>query len=501
MQLEIHILQSFPPANLNRDENGMPKSTVFGGYPRARISSQCQKRRTREYYHEYCKELGVDLKHFANRSRNWIKQLKEKLTQRGVSEAQAELMASLTISVLSEKPDKKGKLKYKPEDVIKKLVGVWQKALKSPRKKNELEQAITEQTLPQSFVDGLLKVVPKELMPKSEDGFLEWRTKLQSEFAEMPERVDDQVSLWSVLSIQALQKSQEDLANEDEADDEKVDTSNTMFFVGDVEIENLAGFLLNNLQVVQQDISASVPSFSKAVVDKIIDTIKHKDEKGNVIFPKPGDIALFGRMMANLPNAKVDASVQVAHAISVNKLQQEFDFFTAVEDLAEPDSLGSGHMGETGYNSSTYYRFTTLDTEQLKQNLGNEDNAATIAHAFAEAFVRAIPTGHQNGFAAHSLPAAVMAVVRKGQPVSLVDAFENPVAPKAGKSLLENAVSKLDEHWAELSKMYGEKTVVFKGIVARAQLAQQLEYLAAVEKPSVEELLKDAIDAAFPGGN
>ena len=52
MQLEIHILQSFPPANLNRDENGMPKSTVFGDRPRARISSQCQKRATRLFYQE-----------------------------------------------------------------------------------------------------------------------------------------------------------------------------------------------------------------------------------------------------------------------------------------------------------------------------------------------------------------------------------------------------------------------------------------------------------------
>jgi len=52
MQLELHLIQSFPPANLNRDENGMPKSTVFGGRPRARISSQCQKRAVRKFYQE-----------------------------------------------------------------------------------------------------------------------------------------------------------------------------------------------------------------------------------------------------------------------------------------------------------------------------------------------------------------------------------------------------------------------------------------------------------------
>jgi CRISPR system Cascade subunit CasC len=92
-------------------------------------------------------------------------------------------------------------------------------------------------------------------------------------------------------------------------------------------------------------------------------------------------------------------------------------------------------------------------------------------------------------------------VVRDGQPVSLVDAFEGPASPKNGKSLLENAVIKLDAHWADLSKMYGEKSVVFKGIVTRAQLAEQLKHLAKDEKPSVDELLKDAIAAAFLGAN
>jgi len=45
--LELHILQSFPVTCLNRDDAGMPKTAVFGGVTRARISSQCQKRAIR----------------------------------------------------------------------------------------------------------------------------------------------------------------------------------------------------------------------------------------------------------------------------------------------------------------------------------------------------------------------------------------------------------------------------------------------------------------------
>ncbi len=45
--LELHLLQSFPVNCLNRDQFGSPKSALFGGAPRARISSQCWKRAIR----------------------------------------------------------------------------------------------------------------------------------------------------------------------------------------------------------------------------------------------------------------------------------------------------------------------------------------------------------------------------------------------------------------------------------------------------------------------
>ncbi len=379
MQLEIHVLQSFPPANLNRDENGMPKSTVFGGYPRARISSQCQKRAVRLFYQEYSDLAAAQ---FAQRSRSWMPELKALLVEAAIPEAQAETVTKLALEVLGAK-----------------------------------------------------------------------------------------------------------------FEDDKVE-SKTILFLGRTEIAAIADILIKNWAKIEPELKgkepklpAKDPNMAKVIEKVLVDS------------GKPGDVALFGRMMASLPTVNVDASVQMAHAISVNKLQQEFDFFTAVDDLGASDDSGADHMGETGYNSSTYYRFTTLDTVQLQKNLGSGVPATTIAQAFAEAFVKAIPTGHQNGFAAHSLPAAVLVVVRQGQPISLVDAFENPVAPKSGKSLLENALTKLDSHWADLSKMYGEKSVVFKGIVTREQLAQQLANLKDCEKPTVDELIKDAIAAAFPGGN
>ncbi len=37
---EFHLIQSFVPSNLNRDDTGAPKDAMFGGYRRARVSSQ-----------------------------------------------------------------------------------------------------------------------------------------------------------------------------------------------------------------------------------------------------------------------------------------------------------------------------------------------------------------------------------------------------------------------------------------------------------------------------
>jgi len=47
MLIELHLLQSFPVSNLNRDDIGQPKTVWFGGYNRGRISSQCLKRAAR----------------------------------------------------------------------------------------------------------------------------------------------------------------------------------------------------------------------------------------------------------------------------------------------------------------------------------------------------------------------------------------------------------------------------------------------------------------------
>lgn len=45
--IQLHMLTSYPPANLNRDDLGRPKTALYGGTQRLRVSSQCLKRAAR----------------------------------------------------------------------------------------------------------------------------------------------------------------------------------------------------------------------------------------------------------------------------------------------------------------------------------------------------------------------------------------------------------------------------------------------------------------------
>ena len=45
--IDVHVLQTVPPSNLNRDDTGSPKTATYGGVRRARVSSLAWKRAAR----------------------------------------------------------------------------------------------------------------------------------------------------------------------------------------------------------------------------------------------------------------------------------------------------------------------------------------------------------------------------------------------------------------------------------------------------------------------
>ncbi len=143
------------------------------------------------------------------------------------------------------------------------------------------------------------------------------------------------------------------------------------------------------------------------------------------------DMALFGRMVADDPSLNYDAAAQVAHAISTHEVRTEYDFFSAVDDCKPEDNAGAGHLGTIEFNSSTMYRYATVNAAELAKSISADDLAHAV-RCFAEAFICSMPTGKQNTFANRTMPDMVYIAVRNDQPVNLVGAFEKPVSTKGG---------------------------------------------------------------------
>ena len=80
MKVELHLVQNFSPACLNRDDTNSPKDCEFGGYRRARISSQCLKRAIR--WDPSFRETLAD--HLSIRSRRFPSAVAQKLESDGV---------------------------------------------------------------------------------------------------------------------------------------------------------------------------------------------------------------------------------------------------------------------------------------------------------------------------------------------------------------------------------------------------------------------------------
>ncbi|MGJ4848966.1 type I-E CRISPR-associated protein Cas7/Cse4/CasC [Bacillota bacterium Meth-B3] len=158
------------------------------------------------------------------------------------------------------------------------------------------------------------------------------------------------------------------------------------------------------------------------------------------------DIALFGRMVADDPTLNNDASAQVAHAISTHRVANEYDYFTAVDDMSPEDNAGAGHIGMVEFNSATLYRYATIAVHELYRQL--KGGAIDVACEFVRAFATSMPTGKQNTFANRTLPDAMLVTLRTDQPLNLVGAFERPV-PASDEGYAAASAKRLSAHAME----------------------------------------------------
>lgn len=298
--VDFHVIQTVPPSCVNRDDTGSPKTALYGGVRRARVSSQSWKRAMRNMFREDFDEKNLGIR-----------------TKRLVEFVQEEIQS--------------GALKISPE------------------KAKELASKIVK------------------------------------------------------IAIEAPKK------NKKKKKDEEI---KALFFISRTQAHNLADYILKH----QED-----------------DTIDEKEVKKLIKQDNSIDIALFGRMVADDPNLNADASAQVAHSISTHRVENEYDYFTAIDDLAPEDKPGADMIGVVEYNSSTMYRYATVAAHNLFKELGGEKEATAAAVGeFAKAFIQSMPTGKQNTFANRTLPDAVLVTIRRDQPINFVGAFEEPVRTVEG---------------------------------------------------------------------
>jgi CRISPR system Cascade subunit CasC len=149
--LELHILQSFPVTCLNRDDVGAPKSALFGGIERARVSSQCWKRAIRLM----AKELAPD-SFGGDRTRYILPALKKALAGKGLDENAATKAADELADAAFGKKDEKH------EGAVKTLFYT------SPMEIDAVVSAYCDETDPKKKVKAAIKVLQGSVKDKAD---------------------------------------------------------------------------------------------------------------------------------------------------------------------------------------------------------------------------------------------------------------------------------------------------------------------------------------------
>lgn len=103
--LQLHLLTFFPPANMNRDDTGRPKTAVVGGAPRLRLSSQALKRawRTSPIFAEAL--AG----HMGSRTQRLGEDVRDHLTAGGMAGDKAIAVAREIAGIFGKLKDEKDK--------------------------------------------------------------------------------------------------------------------------------------------------------------------------------------------------------------------------------------------------------------------------------------------------------------------------------------------------------------------------------------------------------
>lgn len=272
----------------------------------------------------------------------------------------------------------------------------------------------------------------------------------------------------AALKASGFGKKEQKEKDRDERAQTTFDTAQTMF-LAECDIQAVTDLLL------QEAKTAGTPEKFKEI--KAADLQKNELLRG--YRPITVDIALFGRMTTSDAFRDAEAAAQVAHAISTHKVDADFDYFTAVDDLQGSSDLeedaGADMIGDVEFNSACYYKYFAIDLDGLKANLTGErlgnrqvseedrqqakELAIQTIIALIRAAVTVTPTGKQNSFAAHQMPSLVLIELRPHRtPVNYANAFVKPATGKGLNDLVFDSLQKLKTHVEAITRGFDLQT-------------------------------------------
>lgn len=249
----------------------------------------------------------------------------------------------------------------------------------------------------------------------------------------------------------------------------KLDTSGkgdvkTLIYFSPMEMENMAANLmelgpeeiLKKFEVLSLEEKKDKYAWEKA--EKELNKLAEKAVKGLKSAVKDkADIAIFGRMVADDHSLMVEGAGLFSHALSTHTMDNEVDFFSAVDDEKTKDAdRGAGHIGTIEFNSACYYRYVGLNLDLLfdADHLGHFDDTEkkAVVENFLKSAILAVPGARKNSMFGWNPPEFALGLKRSGQPLSLVNAFEKPVRSTNG--YLEQSGKNLTFHWETLKERF-----------------------------------------------
>lgn len=204
------------------------------------------------------------------------------------------------------------------------------------------------------------------------------------------------------------------------------------------------------------------PGEIEQIAKAIATGVEAKKAIKNATRTDAADIALFGRMVANDPNLNIEGASMFSHALSTHRANNEVDFFSAVDDRKQgAEDAGAGMIGSLEFNSATYYRYVGINLDLLAEqsHLGRltEEDRKVILRSFIKAVLIAVPSARKNSMNAGTLPHEVLGIRKeRGQPLQLVNAFEEPIKGK-GKGYAKASLEEMNIHLTKIEETWGDQ--------------------------------------------